>query len=605
MLRKGFVASATLLFLAATALWFWRLETDIHRERLASTVLELGAALDARIASFRLVPRLLADDPRLISALQAPAGAAQANTLLARVTRESGLAFMFLMGRDGQTVAASNFADPVSFVGQNYGFRPYFRGAVEGDETRHFAVGATTGRPGYFIAVPVFAPSDENRPIGVVVGKLELDELIVSWKERHSTTLVIDPRGVSILATNDELLYLTSRPLDDATRDRIRDERPYQPDVSASLQLQPAVSDRWSASDVTHVVYTSDDRATEQFLAAGAPLNEEDWSVVTLRPRSKVWIAWLRDLLLLLGTAAFVVLMLRGLAQRRRMAQVRASQAEELERLVDIRTRELETAQRALIAQSNFEMLGRMSAAINHEINQPLASLRLDLASARTLLARQQPDVEALSEVVIDADRTTKRIGRVVETLRRVAGPPVSLDDPILPSRLLADLGDTVKRERPVLSQSLIIHPVPVDIGVVRGNAVLLQQALLNLVYNAFDAVREVELPRVEVICASLTVERSGAQEGVAIVVTDNGCGIAPELVDTLYEPFSVSPGSEQGLGLGLALAQDIAARHDGRIVYRARQAGSEFELQLPLNPDRSTDPSAVGSLLSRTHAST
>ena len=556
--------------------WSWRAENSALLSRLSVVAQDHRESLDRRIASLHLTPRLLAGDPRLKEALRSPDAVAAANQLLARAQEQAGLAFVFLMASSGLTVAASNHADAISFIGQNYGFRPYFRGAVEGEETRHFAVGATTGRPGYFVAVPVFAEASDALPIGVVVGKIELDELISSWRSREEQALVFDAQGVSILSTNEDLLYLPGRTLDEATLGRIRTERPYQPSDSARFDLPEEIA----LEDITRVVRVSSTQGRTAYSAGAALLESLGWTVLSLQPRSVVWVAWLRNLLVLTGLAAIAFLGLRVFAHRQRMALIRANQAQELERLVDVRTRELESAQRALIARSNFEMLGRMSAAINHEVNQPLASLRLDLASARTLLERGEPDIAAISEVVIDADRTTKRIGRVIETLRRVAGPLAELGEHIDVANLLNDLRDTIERERPGFSRALRMHPVPGNLARPVGNAVLLQQALLNLVYNAFDAVVEVESPCVEIRCRLVTDE---LPQKIVVQVSDNGSGVPAEIVERLFEPFAGTSGGATSLGLGLALAQEIAGRHDGHVVYEALDVGSRFELQLPV----------------------
>lgn len=573
------LAMASVAGLCLLSLWIWQVEQSALSDRLSAAAREHSEVLDRRIASFRLAPRLLADDPRLIEALRREAAVPAANRLLARTREESGLAFVFLMAQDGLTIAASNHADEVSFVGQKYDFRPYFRGAVNGRESRHFAVGATTGRPGYFVAVPVFETGTTDAPIGVVVGKLELDELIGSWREREEHVLVLDARGVSILSTRDDLLYLPSQPLQASVLDQIETERAYKLVDESLLALKPDVE----PGGVSQIDQISPAARKLAYAASGREIGNEDWSVFALVPRSTLWYVWLRDVLALCALAVIVALGVRVGAQRRRIVQVRASQANELERLVDLRTRELESAQRALIARSNFEMLGRMSAAINHEINQPLASLRLDLASARTLLSRPSPDVAAISEVVVDADRTTKRIGRVIETLRRVAGPSVDLGEQVVLEKLISDVADTIERERPVMSSSLRTHYACPDVRVIDGNAVLLQQALLNLVYNAFDAVAEVEEPRVLLQCHQLSSDVFDGSSGIAIAVIDNGPGIPEPLQEQLFEPFARDPGTVNGLGLGLALAQEIAVKHGGHIVHISKPSGTRFELLLPI----------------------
>ena len=195
------VAFASLVALFATG-ERWRVERQQRR-----VVLAQANELDRQLAQLAIVPRLLAEDPRVVAALEgggergdamlgrAAATAAAsgepddgpgrrrdvANRVLEDARAASGAAFVFLMDLGGTTVAASNWRDPLSFVGVNYGFRPYFRGAVAGRETTFFAVGATTGEPGYFVARPV---RRGGRVRGVVVVKVSLEALMEAWRER-------------------------------------------------------------------------------------------------------------------------------------------------------------------------------------------------------------------------------------------------------------------------------------------------------------------------------------------------------------------------------------------------------------------------------------
>ena len=281
------------------------------------------------------------------------------------------------------------------------------------------------------------------------------------------------------------------------------------------------------------------------------------------------------------GIAAIALLLARTFRQQRRIAAAEGRAAHELEGLVAARTRALEAAQRALIAESNFAMLGRMSAAINHEINQPLASLRLDLATLRSLTARERPPLDEIRRTVLDGDRTTRRIARVIETLRSVAraGAPELAD--LDAARLVADVADTVRRERPDASAALdaldarAARTVDERRVVVRGNAVLLQQAVLNLVHNALDAVQRGG----STVRLTLTTDDASVRVGVE----DDGPGVDAGLADRLFEPFATGAASGRGLGLGLTLARQIAIDHGGALEHAARPGGgSRFTLALP-----------------------
>ena len=251
-------------------------------------------------------------------------------------------------------------------------------------------------------------------------------------------------------------------------------------------------------------------------------LRHEPWRLHLLVPEAPLYRRAALQVVAVAGLALIALLLAGLFRQQRRLAETEQRAARELERLVATRTAALETAQRALIAESNFAMLGRMSAAVNHEINQPLASLRLDLATLRALTARDAPPLDEIRQTVVDVDRTTRRIGRVVETLRDVARQGAVELVPLDPGRLVEDVVATVRRERPDGAAALAVErsaAVPGERRAascpIEGNAVLLQQALLNLLHNAFDAVLGREAPRVTLV---LDDERAAAE--VTITVT-------------------------------------------------------------------------------------
>ncbi|WP_435302501.1 cache domain-containing protein, partial [Escherichia coli] len=127
--------------------------------------------------------------------------------------RAAGLADVeaaYLMDTRGLTIAASNWNRPSSFVGQNYRFRPYFEAAMQGLTGRFYGVGATTGKPGYFIAAPLPAEAPAR---GVVAVKISLDPFEAALAAGGDTVLLADRDGVVFLSTEAEWRYRTLAPL--------------------------------------------------------------------------------------------------------------------------------------------------------------------------------------------------------------------------------------------------------------------------------------------------------------------------------------------------------------------------------------------------------
>lgn len=556
--RSSVVVSALLLVLPWLVFQFESIRVQrTMQELLQAKVIEL----DRQLGQYAVVPRILSSHPSIQSAAinPSPNPVLIANQALLQARSDSKAAFAFLLDTDGTTIASSNFDDEVSFIGQNYGFRPYFKGALAGEETTFFAVGATTGIPGYFIANAVY---HNGEVVGVVVVKFDLNQIPNSWRQPSFSWQALDEFGVVILATNSELLYTPTLRFSEESLTRITEDRRYSPNDSA----------RYITKNEELTRYVSETNE-QSFLMQQSQLVVENWTLRILHERARIWARALMYLFALAALGSIAALVVRSNRTQSRLVAVEQRHAMQLEAQVEERTRELRSAQDELISESNFAMLGRMSGAINHEINQPLASLRMNLATLRSLFEQKNPDLETLEQIVVDSDRTTKRIGRVVTTLRSLSGQRRVDKFDIDVQRLLDDVTDTIKRERPHMSKILSVHILEERL-VIQGNDVLMTQALLNLLYNALDAVLDIDQPQV-------TLSVSGSVE---FKVTDNGRGVSEDIRKNLFKPFVSDKHRTTGMGLGLTLAELIAKEHGGTLSYQPTQSGgSEFILCVPM----------------------
>ena len=114
------------------------------------------------------------------------------NERLERFAETTGVDAIYVMDDRGWTIASSNWKEPKTFLGQNYGFRPYFRTALDGSPGEYYAIGATTGVPGYFVSHPVIA--DGKGVVGVIAVKVELRDLEANWAT---------PEGRLFITNND------------------------------------------------------------------------------------------------------------------------------------------------------------------------------------------------------------------------------------------------------------------------------------------------------------------------------------------------------------------------------------------------------------------
>jgi two-component system C4-dicarboxylate transport sensor histidine kinase DctB len=212
-----------------------------------------------------------------------------------------------------------------------------------------------------------------------------------------------------------------------------------------------------------------------------------------------------------------------------------------------------------------------MSAAVSHELNQPLAAMKTYLAGARLLLQRKRTE-EALSSFA-RIDDLIGRMGAITRQLKSYARKGETAFDTL-------DLRDVVFSALSMMEPQLrrrqvaIVRSLPQRPVMVRADRLRMEQVLVNLFRNALDATKDSAEPKIDLILS--------VGETATLTVRDNGHGIAD--LDALFEPFYTTKAPGDGVGLGLAISSGIVNDHGGRLTARnARTGGAVFEVQLPL----------------------
>lgn len=535
-LAAGIFALLLVLVPAAT---FWAVrETalrDLRAEGLAaaqSRALTLESILDRQ----RAVVAILADDAMVRDSLLA-AGSPDRTAVSAKLERlraETQSTVLYLLDAGGRTVAASNWNLPDSFLGHDYSFRDYFRKA---DPTAmEFALGTVSGQPGLYLSHDL---RQGDRLLGVVVVKVQFDALEAAWARSPNVTHVTDAEGRVIVTTQP--------------RHRFTLAPPAPPDT-----LPLAVPVRGSGWTVT--LYLSMREAQRTALYAA-------------------------------GVAALAMLLVTGAAHqaqrsrqraRRQAAAERAARAR-LEQAVAERTRDLseeirerQAAQQRLsqmqadLVQANkLATLGQITAGVAHEINQPLATIRL-LAENGQAMAAEGPVQDNLARIT----RMSDRIGQITDQLRGFARKATG-EVGAVPVRAVIDASLLLTESRRKCGNVPVHLPdIPDDLAV-QGEQVRLEQILVNLLSNAAEAQDGRPDPWIR-----LGVEVDGGQ--VVVTVSDNGPGLTPEVRGQLFAPFATSKA--QGLGLGLVISRDIARDLGGDLVADEAQPGqgATFRLTVP-----------------------
>jgi signal transduction histidine kinase len=220
--------------------------------------------------------------------------------------------------------------------------------------------------------------------------------------------------------------------------------------------------------------------------------------------------------------------------------------------------------------------LGTLSASITHELNQPLAGIMANASACLQMLGEDPPDIDGARDTtrrtVRDCERACEVIARLRALFAKQAGKTESLDLNAVASQVLALSSSELRRRRVTLSTDLAEN-----LPVVAGDAVQLQQVILNLLLNAAEAMngREDRPRRIH-----LRTEPEAAHR-VRLSVQDTGIGFEPLDAERMFEPFYTTKSG--GMGIGLSVSRSIIESHRGRLWAQLNAgAGATFSFSIP-----------------------
>ncbi|WP_282118500.1 sensor histidine kinase [Ruegeria atlantica] len=531
--------------------------TESTRNRAEVRLALYSGNLLSELRRNAIVPQLLARDPTLISALQSSDYSLSTQRLISFV-EEIGAASLMLLDGDGRTVAATDRAR----LGEPHRSSPYFIDAVRANSTIFTVIEKDSGGYSFVYSRRMEANAEV---LGVIVVEVDLQKFERAWAGISDAVMVTDSTGTIILSTEpqwrglEENAALLRQPAQGAIQRAIRattDWTALPPDAylqgEAVMRMETRIPFRgWKMTSFT--TYES--------------IREKVNSVIALE---------------IMGFAILLALAFYALSRRAtfRMALFQRESAElralnsRLKREIAERERvekTLEVAEQTLAQSSKLAALGEMSAAVSHELNQPLAAMKTYLAGARLLLRRNRPEEALASFGRIDG--LIERMGAITRQLKSYARKGADTFSPVNLSEALAaslSMMEPQLRQRHVkITQILPDEPVSV-----MGDRMRIEQVMVNLLRNALDATKSVAEPDVEIILA--------AGDTAVLTVRDNGYGI--ENIENLFEPFYTTKQPGDGVGLGLAISSGIVNDHGGRLTARnSPQGGAVFEMQLPI----------------------
>ena len=220
-------------------------------------------------------------------------------------------------------------------------------------------------------------------------------------------------------------------------------------------------------------------------------------------------------------------------------------------------------------------VLGELAAALAHEINQPLTSILANAQAARRFIAGGNADPAEILNILDDIIRDDKRAGEVIRNLRAMLSGSPARHEPTCLNELVTEVSDFLATDMATAGVELELDLAPA-LPRIRAARVELQQLLINLIHNATHAMSETPVERCRIII------QTGTGGGMVNVrVRDHGCGIPPEHLDRIFEPFHTT--RTNGLGMGLAICRRIAEAHHGGIqASNDESGGAVFSFWLP-----------------------
>lgn len=511
----------------------------------------IAAALEKQ----SVVPLILSRDQALISALQSK-DFQNTSSRLITFLEEIQAAGVMLLDADGRVVAASERR----YLGEVLGEKPYVTAALRQSGSAFTHVPVTEEQSGFYFSRRI---EFGKQTLGVIVVQADLARLEERWRRSARQVFVSDSEDNVIMSSNP---------------------------VWKNAKIQDFISENTSAAPGTSVLNLTFNRRNQDFtyvdgtalLRVETKIGFQGWKLSYFETldgvKARVNGILALQIMAFAIIAAFAFYMLSR-AQTR--ATQRLKQESDELRILNSRLQQeiserrkaqenLAEAEQSLAQQSKLAALGQMSAAVSHELNQPLAAMRTYLASARLLLQRRRQEEAAASfqrvEDLLD------RMGAITRQLKSFARKS---EDDLVELDMRTPINSAFSMMAPQFGarEIKITRTLPNESAMVLADPLRIEQIIVNLLRNALDAMKSVEDPHIDIL---LTVG-----DTVSLAVRDNGHGIDDP--DNLFEPFYTTKKPGEGIGLGLAISAGIASDLGGSLTARNRQVGgATFELQLP-----------------------
>lgn len=503
--------------------------------------------LQFQLRRYRELAVLIVDHPKLSALLGAPRAtnlSLEAQEILMRSADKTGATNLAYFDVSGKLLSSAH-----EVIVQDLVLSQLLNRAADG------ALGSSSGynlngKRQYYFAAPYFAKSGKVKAVLLVV--VDVDQLEFEWRGTVPTVFFMDGKEQIFISNRSELIGWTRKTNEIGLHPPTGDFPKFASTTISGREI-------WTTNWGPYVPKTSL-HLTKDLAVIGMRAE----ILVDLGPAAKIanlQAAIAAVLVLFLGTLILVTV------QRRR---VLAETNIQLELKVAEKTADLRAAQTELVKAGKLSALGKMSAGISHELNQPLMAIQQYSENAGRFL--QLKDTENAHNNLSEIQKLSQRMARIIRNLRAFARnehePMARVDVLDVINAALALTRTRIDQTQTELITDLPPAPVYVNAGEVR-----LSQVIVNLISNALDAMEESKERKL-----SITVS---VKTQVEIHVTDTGPGIDdPEkMFDPFYTTKSVDKG--EGLGLGLSISYGLVQSFGGDIKGKNSPAGAHMVVTL------------------------
>lgn len=558
------LAAVVAMLVLATGRWAEQREIALMSVALRQAAETNTLGLRGIIARHDYLPYATAKHPDVTALLAQPTDRRlvdKVNKYLAALQGASGSAALFLIDTAGTTLAASNWDSPGSFVGQSYRRRPYFEDALQGRRGFFYGLGLTTGIPGLFIAEPVHG---DTGIVGVLVVKVGFEMLAATWARSMAPVMLQDSRGIVFLSSESEWMYRAEKPLGGSDLDWLARHGQYgeRQDYTPLPWEKKALGEEGE-----FLLRAAVGRQQREYLALSTVIPELGWTLTVTSGYAEIRESRreAQAIAVLLCSLALLGVLYWRLREKRRREQQRAR--------IEREQREQE---RQLQRSARLASVGEMASTLAHELNQPLMAVSNFAVAARAMAGTAPPDmlIASLDEIVEQSKRASEIVRRVRAFINPSRGKYEALDANDVVAHAVSML--QAELQRFAIGVHTTLAP---DLPPVRGDRVLLEQVLVNLIQNAIHAQFE-QAPSAR----RIEIDSAAQEDTIRIAVADRGPGIAADAMEQLFAPFYST--KSEGLGLGLNICRTIVEAHGGHISVSNREGGGAcFTVTLPVTP--------------------